>query len=171
MKIHARTERLILRDWSKSDLEEYALIVSDPEVMKHIGSGLPRPLSYAEEFIDNALRHQESRGWMRFAVEHSKTGRLMGFCGLEDKNGRLDFGWRYARDFWGAGYGYEAAAAALWVSQNTFKLKKITSQSYAENVGSIRIIEKMGMTQIGKGTDYGRPLLIFGFSNEWPEGI
>jgi RimJ/RimL family protein N-acetyltransferase len=171
MKIHARTERLILRDWSSSDLDDYARIVSDPEVMKHIGDGKPRPVQYAEDFIETVLRHQATRGWTRFAVEHAKTGRLMGFCGLDDKIGRLDFGWRYARDFWGSGYGYEAAAAALWVSQNTFQLTHITAQSYAENVGSVRIIEKMGMAPIGEGTDFGRPLVIFGFPEEWPDGI
>ena len=95
----------------------------------------------------------------------------MGFCGLDDKIGRLDFGWRYSKDFWGAGYGYEAAAAALWVSQNTFSLTHITSQSYPENVGSIRIMEKMGMVQIGEGAEFGRPLVVYGFESEWPNGL
>jgi len=170
-KIHARTERLLLRDWEASDLEDYARIIADPLVMEHIGDGKPRPRSNAVEFIDTVLAHQESRGWTRLAVEHAKTGQLMGFCGVDDKIGRLDFGWRYAKEFWGGGYGYEAAAAALWVCQNTFSLTQITSQSYPENAGSIRIIQKMGMTQIGEGTDFGRPLVVFGFESEWPNGL
>jgi len=153
------------------DLEEYAAIVSDPDVMVHIGNGLPRPPSYATEFIATVMDQQANKGWTRFAVEHAKSGKLMGFCGVDDKIGRIDFGWRYAKEFWGSGYGYESAAAALWVCQNVFNLTHITSQSYPENAGSIRIMEKMGMTQIGEGTDFGRPLVIYGFKNEWPDGV
>lgn len=171
MKIHARTERLILRDWSLDDLDEYAAIVADPEVMAYIGNGAPRQRSYAIDFLATVTDQQERRGWTRFAVEHVKSGALMGFCGVDDKIGRLDFGWRYAKAFWGSGYGYEAAAAALWVCQNTFSLTHITSQSYPENVGSIRIMEKMGMTKIGEGTEFGRSLVIYGFKNEWPDGL
>ena len=171
MKIHAKTERLLLRDWEISDLDDYAELVADPDVMAHIGDGKPRPRRYAEAFIESVLSHQQSRGWTRFAVEHVKSGKLMGFCGLDDKIGRLDFGWRYAKEFWGSGYGYEAAAAALWVSQNTFSLTHITCQSYTENVGSIRIMEKMGMVQLGEGAEFGRPLVVYGFKHEWPDGL
>ncbi len=171
MKIHARTERLILRDWTSDDLDDYAAIVADPEVIAHIGDGEPRARSYAVDFLATVTEQQATRGWTRFAVEHAKTGHLMGFCGVDDKIGRLDFGWRYGKEFWGAGYGYEAAAAALWVCQNVFHLTHITSKSYLENVGSIRIIEKMGMVKIGEGAAFGRPLAIYGFKNEWPEGV
>ena len=171
MKIHARTERLLLRDWETSDLDDCALIIADSGAMKNIGEGKPRPRSDAEAFIKTVLEHQQTRGWTRFAVEHADSGQLMGFCGIDDKMGQIDFGWRYSKKFWGSGYGYEAAAAALWVCQNTFSLTHITSQSYLENAGSIRIIEKMGMVKIGEGTDFGRPLWVYGFKNEWPDGL
>lgn len=170
-KIHARTERLLLRDWDSQDLDAYAAIIADPLVMEHIGNGKPRPRSQAEDFIRTVMAHQQSRGWTRFAVEHAASGQLMGFCGVDDKTGHFDFGWRYARSFWGAGFGFEAASAALWVCQNTFSLTHIISQSYPENEGSIRIMQKMGMVQIGEGTDFGLPLVIYGFASEWPDGF
>lgn len=135
MKTHARTERLILRDWSLDDVDAYAAIIGDPEVMRYIGNGQPRDHAQAESFVRSMMRHQAERGWMRFAVEHAKSGALLGFSGFDDKNGPLDFGWRLGRDFWGGGYGFEASAAALWVGQNTFGLTKITAQSYPENTG------------------------------------
>ncbi len=168
MKIHAQTERLTLREWSLDDIDEYAEIIGDAEVMKYIGNGQPRPRSSAEEFVKTMIGHQESRGWNRFAVEHTNTGELVGFSGLDDQEGVLDFGWRLHRKFWGAGYGYEASAAALWVARNSFSLTKITSQSFPENVGSIRIMQKMGMVQISEGEYEGKPLVIYGFADEWP---
>ena len=170
MTIHARTERLILRDWSKDDVESYSEIVSDPDVMQYIGDGQPRTREHAESFVAEMMAHQQGRGWMRFAVEHTETGRLMGFSGFDDKDGLLDFGWRLARDWWGGGYGYEASAAALYVGQQTFGLTHITAQSYPENVGSVRIMEKMGMSLIGTSEAFGRPLVVYGFPEEWPGG-
>lgn len=171
MTTHARTERLILRDWSLDDVDGYAAIIGDPEVMRYIGNGKVRDRSQAEDFVRTMMGHQQERGWMRFAVEHAQSGQLMGFSGFDDKNGPLDFGWRLGRDFWGGGYGYEASAAALWVGQQTFELKGITAQSYPENVGSVRIMEKMGMSFIGESEEHGRKLVIYGFPEEWPDGF
>jgi len=170
MKIHARTERLILRNWSLDDVLPYASLVGDPEVMQYIGNGEPRPREHAVAFVEQQMEHQAGRGWMRFAVEHTDSGDLMGFCGVDDARGRLDFGWRYARAFWGAGYGYEAASAALYVCRNEFGLTRITSQSYLDNVGSIRIMQKMGMSDIGMDEAYGQPVVVYGFPSEWPDG-
>ncbi|NNF04419.1 MAG: GNAT family N-acetyltransferase [Rhodothermales bacterium] len=174
MKVHARTPRLLLRDWTMDDVEPYLDIVSDPDVMRHIGDGEPRTREYAEKFVRRSIRHQESRGWMRFAAEHVETGRFMGFSGFDwrgEPGGPLDFGWRLGRDFWGQGFGYEASAAALHVGREAFGLEKITAQSYPENVGSIRIMEKMGMERIGEDQEHGRPLVIYGFPSEWPDGF
>lgn len=68
MTVHARTERLILRDWCSDDVDAYAAIVADPDVMRFIGDGLPRDRSHAEAFVVSMMAHQSSRGWMRFAV-------------------------------------------------------------------------------------------------------
>lgn len=174
MKIHVRTERLLLRDWSMDDVDPYLEIVSDPEVMQHIGDGEPRTRKYAEQFVRKSIRQQESRGWMRFAAEHAESGRFMGFSGFDwrgEPDGAIDFGWRLGKDFWGRGFGYEASAAALYVGRESFGIEKITAQSYPENVGSIRIMEKMGMEPIGEDEEYGRALVIYGFPEEWPDGF
>lgn len=178
MKIHARTERLLLRDWTDDDRAPYTDIVTDPVVMQHIGDGQPRTPDYARSFVDAQMAHQADRGWMRFAVEHAASGAFMGFCGLDTMPvdarghdlGRLDFGWRYGRDWWSSGFGFEAASAALFVARESFGLTHITCQSYLENPGSIRIMQKMGMREIGADTAHGRPLVVYGFPDEWPAG-
>lgn len=171
MTIHARTERLILRDWSEDDVDANAAIVADPEVMRYIGDGKPRTREHAASFVADMMAHQQTRGWMRFAVEHAETGALVGFSGFEDKGGEaLDFGWRLGRDWWGGGYGFEASAAALWVGRNTFGLKKIIAHSYPENAGSVRVMQKMGMSFLGDSAYNGQPLVVYGFPEEWPDG-
>lgn len=167
MEILARTDRLILRTWSETDIEPYAKMVADPEVMKHIGDGSVRDRAYAEEFVHRMMKLSGERGWIRFAVEHLETGEFMGFCGFDISgtggDSVLDFGWRYARKFWGAGYGGEAVLAALEVGRNRFALTDIESMSYPENIGSIKLFEKMGMNFLRESEEHGRKIVHYGF--------
>ncbi|MGA0254277.1 MAG: N-acetyltransferase [Bacteroidetes bacterium] len=171
MTTHARTERLLLRNWSMTDVDAYAGIVADPEVMRYIGDGKPRGRGHAEAFVRTMMRHQEERGWMRFAIEHAASGHLIGFSGFDEKDGRLDFGWRLGREFWGGGYGFEACSAALWVGRTSFGLTGMTAQSYPENAGSVRIMQKMGMSELAQKQENGRTLVVYGFPEDFPRGF
>ena len=166
MEILAITERLLLRNWSEKDIDPYACIVSDPEVMKYIGDGKPRTREYAEKYVREMMAHQDGRGWMRFAVEHRETGELMGFCGFEVDGNAQDFGWRYARKFWGAGYGGEAALAALELGRERFGLTGIESKSFSENVGSVKIFDKLGMSFLRESFVDGRHVVHYGYPSD-----
>ena len=165
-ELHVETERLIIRNWRTSDIESYAEIVADPEVMRYIGDGQPRTIDYATSFVGSMIRLFEERGWIRFAVELKETGELMGFCGYDLQDGVLDFGWRYARTFWGGGYGTEAAIAVLEIGRNRFGLKNIQAKSFPENAGSVRIMEKMGMSFLFEPTENGRRVVHYGVPDE-----
>ena len=168
MALRVETERLLIRGWTEDDIDPYADMASDPEVMRYIGNGEPRGRDYAEEFVRRMIRLHEERGWIRFAIEHGETGRFMGFCGYEMQDEVLDFGWRYARQFWGGGYGSEASLAVLGIGRETYGLTGIESQSYPENVGSIRIIEKLGMTYLRESVSFGRRIVHYGFPEVTP---
>jgi RimJ/RimL family protein N-acetyltransferase len=163
METLVRTDRLIIRSWSVLDIEPYSAIVEDPEVMRFIGNGLPRDRAYAEEFVLRMIALFEERGWIRFAVEHAESGEFMGFCGFEMNGDVLDFGWRYARKFWGAGYGGEAALAVLSLGRTRYGLTGIESMSYQENVGSVKIFEKMGMRYLRESELDGKKVVHYGF--------
>jgi len=166
MKILAKTERLILRNWTEIDIDAYARIVADPEVMKYIGKGQPRDRVYAEKFVLRMIRHQENQGWMRFAVGLVRTGDLVGFCGFEIADGVIDFGWRYARNCWGKGYGGEAALAARDLGRGWFHLKGIESKSFSENAGSIKIFHRLGMTFLRESQEGGKRVVHYGFPDD-----
>ena len=103
MKI-LETTRLIIRDWTLDDIQDYSKIVADPEVMQFIAEGKTQSYEQAELYIKNCIKNMADKGWTRFAVELKDTGELMGFCGFGYYNDELDFGWRYAKKFWNKGY-------------------------------------------------------------------
>lgn len=169
MEILARTKRLTIRSWDETDIETYAAMVADPEVMKHIGEGQPRGRDYAEEFVHRMMELFEKRGWIRFAVEHAESGELMGFCGFEtagESGDVQDFGWRFARKFWGAGYGTEAVLCVLELGRSRYDLPMIESKSYPENIGSMKLFEKMGMSFLRESEEFGRRIVHYGFPDK-----
>jgi len=47
----AETPRLIIRNWSKDDIEPYAAIIGGPEVMPFIGYGDAKPFSVSKNCV------------------------------------------------------------------------------------------------------------------------
>ena len=141
----SETDRLIIRNWTQEDIAPYAKIIGDPEVMKYIGTGEPRPFSEAIKAVEKYSGQIEQQGWARFALELKESNELIGFCGFDHYNGELDFGWRLAKKHWGKGYATEAAKEVLRLGVEQFQFPRIVSISFKDNIGSINVIEKLGL--------------------------
>lgn len=150
------TDRLTIRSLVKSDIPEYAAIVADPAVTRFLDNGSPHTYEQAAAYIDDCIRSESENGIARYAVILRETGELIGFCGFKREHEHTDFGWRYARHAWGNGYATEAAAAVLDYGINTLKLSGIVARSAVENVGSIRVMAKIGMQFEALGIVHGR---------------
>lgn len=146
-----KTGRLLLRRWRDEDVEPFAAMCSDPEVMRHIGSGATRTRAQAQASIEAYERGWEENGFSLFAVERLDDGSFLGFTGLSEPTflpeimPAVEIGWRLARHNWGNGYASEAAQAALQYGLEDVGLSEILSIYQAENHASERIIQKLGM--------------------------
>ena len=74
------TERLLLRGFEERDLDAYAAMTGDPEVMRYMGRG-PFDRDEAWREIALYLGHFELRGYTHWALELRETGELVGRCG------------------------------------------------------------------------------------------
>ena len=148
------TGRLLLREWRESDLDPYARMCSDPEVMRYLPGVLDREGS--EEQISGFVRHWEERGFGLWAVEHRATGTLIGFVGLlrqenwPEGEHKTEVGWRLDRSFWGRGLATEGARASLRYGFEDLGLDGIISITLPENAASRRVMEKAGLTFRGE---------------------
>ena len=149
------TERLLLRRWREKDLEPYARICADPEVMRYMGRGT---MSYeqAAESVRRYVRHWEKHGYGLWAVEDKGTGRFIGRIGLlyhddwpEGKQ-KTEVGWLLDRSFWGLGLATEGALASIRYGFEKLGLERIISIAVPENKASRRVMEKAGLTYRGK---------------------
>lgn len=140
------TERLILRPFSSEDAKDIFELNGDPEVLKYTGDQPFGSIAEARKFI-LSYNHFEKWERGRFGVFLRENNAFIGWCGLKyhEDTGETDLGYRFKKQFWGKGYGTEAAAFALKDGFERLHLKRIYAEAYSENKGSIRIMEKVGM--------------------------
>lgn len=152
MSFRIETERLVLRPFTGDDLEPYARINADPEVMRYIGDGAPRDRERTREGLEKSMRHWDEHGWGSFAVEIAETGELIGLAALAVPEFLpeilpvVEVGWRISRSRWGSGYAPEAARAAIDHAFDEIGLDRLVSCIHRDNAASRRVAEKLGMT-------------------------
>ena len=141
------TQRLSLREMTPHDAENAYLLNLDPDVLKYTGDA---PFGSIEEARNFLLKydHYKKNGFGRWAVINNSTHEFIGWCGLRyvaDKN-EYDVGYRLNKIFWNKGYATEAAKACIDIGFIKFNIKRIIGNVMKENIGSIRVLEKIGMT-------------------------
>jgi RimJ/RimL family protein N-acetyltransferase len=143
------TPRLRLRRWRSEDLEPFAALNADPEVMEHFPSTLSR--DQTAEIMAWIAKHYELHGYGVWAVEVPGQAPFIGYIGLAVPSFQASFtpcveiGWRLARPWWGQGLATEGAQAALAYGFENLSLPEIVSFTVPGNVRSRRVMEKLGM--------------------------
>lgn len=151
------TARLIIRSYERRDAESWVAMLADPEVRRYLPPFEPPT---AETFYSGMQRRQElerERGYAMWAVEVKDTGAFIGQCGLNFIGDRaeVEIAYHYSRDFWNKGYATEAAAAVLAHALGPVGLDRVIGLVVPENVGSWRVLEKVGMRYAGLADYFG----------------
>jgi ribosomal-protein-alanine N-acetyltransferase len=133
--------------FTPDDLDGLSLITGDTEVMKHLGTSGARTREKTKNTIDAILRHWAKHGFGIWAVEHKADLRLIGWCGLQmlEKTPEVEVAYLLAKAYWNQGLATEAASAAIEHGFDHLKLERIVAIARPENVGSYRVMEKVGM--------------------------
>jgi RimJ/RimL family protein N-acetyltransferase len=158
MPIVLHTERLTLRQFQDSDVEDALSYRDDPEFARYLPH-IPQPFTSrdAEAFI--ALNMSEP--WERsptFAIV--LEGTLIGTVNFEvDADTRTAMlGYAIGRAWWGRGLATEAVRTAIAWAVDTFSLVRIWASTDVRHVRSRRVLEKLGMQreEVRVGDHIGR---------------
>lgn len=141
-----RTDRLRLRPFRRGDLDAYAAMCADPEVMRFIGAGGPVGRDVAWRQMALFLGEWQLNGHGMWALERLADGRLVGRVGFIDPVGwpGCELGWLLAREAWGHGYAIEAARAALACGREAFGIDEPISLIRPDNQRSIALAGRLG---------------------------
>lgn len=141
------TSRLRQRMFTPDDLDALATVTGDPEVMQYLGTSGARSREKTKTTIDAILRHWNEHGFGIWALEHKADQRVIGWCGLQilEKTPEIEVAYLLAKEYWNQGLATEAARAAIEYGFRELNLKRIVAIARPENVGSYRVMEKIGM--------------------------
>jgi RimJ/RimL family protein N-acetyltransferase len=157
-----RTPRLLLRRWRPEDLEPFAALNADPQVMEHFPA--PYTPEESQRMAARIEQHFQERGFGLWAVEIVGVAPFAGFIGLTVPRVETHFtpcveiGWRLPAEHWGRGIATEGAKAALTFAFEELDLGEIVSYTAVENVRSQRVMQKIGMIRDVTG-DFDHPLV------------
>ena len=151
------TARLLLRPFMLDDLDEFALICSDPEVMRYIGQGDTLDKETVKERMISWISAYKENGFGLLALILKENNKLLGFCGLikqvVDGEPHIELGYRLAQNFWRQGIATEAAQAIRGYAFNQLGIPYLISIIHVDNTASKRVANKIGMNLM-KQTDY-----------------
>lgn len=150
--IELQTPRLLLRQWQQADLEDFARLNGDAEVMAWFPAVLDRVESDALAVkLQSSL---EDRGWGLWALQRKIDDRFIGFTGLNPFTDMpfadgVEIGWRLAQHAWGQGLATEAARRAMDFAFTELALKELWSFTAPGNTRSIAVMRRLGMSDTG----------------------
>ena len=149
------TSRLLLRPWSESDLDEYALLLADPDVMRYLTHEYgPLSREEAAQAHGRILLHWQEYGFGAWAAVEKASGRWAGKIGLNLLSSwpgphMVEVEWQLSVPFWGRGYATEGGRAAVHHGFDTLGLDRIISMTVPQHVASQKIMRKCGLTYQG----------------------
>ena len=161
------TPRLLLREFSVEDAAPLFALNSHRDVMRYTGEEPFADERAALQYIES-YDHYQDHGFGRWAVLDKLSGTFMGFCGLRHNGdtGEVDLAFRLFREYWAAGYATEASQASLAAGFREFGLADIIGRAMRENLPSISVLQKLGMSFRHMAEDHGLFWLIYGVSRE-----
>jgi RimJ/RimL family protein N-acetyltransferase len=149
-----QTERLLLRDFAEGDWRAVHAYAADPEASRYMEWG-PNDEAQTRSYVAGVLAGQKREPRLDFdlAVTLRGDGRLIGGCGFHissPSNREAWIGYVLNHGFWGQGYATEAARALLVFGFERFGLHRIYATCDPRNLGSARVLEKVGMLREGR---------------------
>ena len=147
------TERLLLRMFRPDDLDDLAALFCDPDVVRYVGDGKPVSREETERALQSIIKHWQTHGFGRWAVEDKRTHEFIGFGGLRSLFGTPEVVYHFAKAHWGKGFATELGRAALRFGFEDRGFERIVAITKPPNVASINVMEKLGM-RFEKNTSY-----------------
>jgi ribosomal-protein-alanine N-acetyltransferase len=146
------TERCILRPFKKEDAADLFKMDSDPLVHKYLGNN---PLTHIDQALKviTEIQYQYTKyGMGRLAAIKKSTEEFLGWTGLKHEEHvrsypYIDIGYRLKQSAWGKGIATEIAIACVEHGFIHLNKEKICAGADANNIGSNRVLLKLGMTK------------------------
>ena len=151
--IRIETERLILRPWQISDLNDLYEYASVPGVGEMAGWNHHKSQEETKQILDMFIQQKKT-----LALVLKENEKVIGSLGIEemkpdpegpDKQGR-ELGYVLSKDYWGRGLMPEAVMAVVDYCFRVLGYDYLTCGHFLRNDRSRRVVEKCGFQYFGE---------------------
>lgn len=141
------TPRLKLRKFRADDEDAMALIYSDIDVMRYIGTGVTVAKEQVKKSINHWIEYEKKFGFSNWVVTEKDNDIMIGKCGFNwiPDNSDIEISYLFDKQYWGKGYATEVAGAVLKHGFETLGLNRVVGFVYPQNMQSIKVLKKIGL--------------------------
>lgn len=146
------TDRLVLRKLTSDDAPEYFEIASDPIVTAQTTWERHRELKDTLDFLQRKEGQFLKREEYHWGIVQKSSGKLIGRTGLiriDPEHEKAELGYVFSRHNWNQGIVTEASFQIMTYGFRELGMNRIEARCNADNVGSYRVMEKLGMKYEG----------------------
>lgn len=159
--IYLETDRLILRDYTKDDLNEYCRLKMDSATMYYLQDIRLNSFEEGRRDFENVLSDMDSQNrrfyFLRMELKdtHEQVGSI-GYTVIDDTPvGKIvNLGYFTYPAFWGKGYTTESLRKVLEFAFAENNVYRVATGCLAENRGSERVMQKNGLIREAEHIDY-----------------
>jgi len=145
-------ERLSLRPISPADITAVLVYSSDPDVTTYLPWHPTVDAMVVRMFLQQQQDRRRKGTSFGYAVTELASGEMIGaidLMGLQSGHpGNCELGYVFRRASWGLGYATEAGALLLDAAFQNQGILVVDAYADADNVGSQRVMEKLGMQKV-----------------------
>ena len=146
-----KTERLVLRSFKSSDLDNVYKGLSNPDIIKYYGISFESKES-AKEQMKWFANHEKNATGAWWAICLKGSGTFVGAGGLNDisrEHKSAEFGVWLLPEYWGNEFMGEAIPEILNYGFNELNLNRIEGFVESKNANCKKALQKLGFTHEG----------------------
>lgn len=158
------TERLIFRQLSMNDLNDFYVLENDPQVRKYIPNMYRTTYKECRENLKKHInKYKDNSGLYTWAVILKENREFIGITGMRYlyEISNVEIGIRLLPDYWSKGYATETGKSLLQYAFQVLGLHEIIAMALPDNEKSMKSLENVGMDFNGYGYFRGSLVAYF----------
>lgn len=152
------TKRLTLRKTCVDDTAVISDLIANPRVRYFLGGPVPSD-QHAQTVASYLATENDERVW---TVNHKLDRNRIGLVFVtrhQDQN-EHEISYMFHPDYWHMGFAYEAARSAIDDYRQRHPDSALIAETQSANTGSIRLLERLGMTERERIQRFGTEQVI-----------
>lgn len=140
----------VLREFNEGDASYIAKLANDRDVWINLRDRFPHPyeLAHGEAFVARAAAEDPPSN-LAICVDNRAVGSIGLILGKDIERVSAEIGYWLGKPYWGRGITSVALAAATNYAIEQFGLLRVFAIPFADNIASIRVLEKAGFVREG----------------------